>query len=532
MSGEKVTKSCICGVATPDKCVKTESTMAWVLRLLCLSIALVGAFVAARVEAQDDRVRALNAEAIDSYNNLEFDEALSKLQRAVKLGERNDVSAKVRALTFMNLGVVNVGGMGDNAAGREAFIKALALDPESKLDPLTSTPEIQAVFGLAKREAEASGASGGEGAGGSKGKIPHTPFEAQQTRTPIPVFVEVPSKAPVAAMTIFYRGPSMQEFAPVEMRRMETGFGGLIPCEHVQPPSVEYFLEAIDEDGDLLGRSGDEGNAHVVHVLSTLDGVPPSLPGEDPPLQCEDAECPPGMNCRDETEGALEGEYCTVTAECGPGMVCQEELCQWPADDDYDYAPLFVRLGVGLGSAFVSKGMLADGPPPGGADPEVWVPDGTGDCPDDPSAEDYCVGIDKTGLTQTFALRITAGYYLLDRLALAVTWRFQPSAGQGSFSNMLIGARGEYRFTDPAPTGFGFSGFLGTSWGQIQPQPNQLRVEEGPYVRSGLNGVQVGGVISYQIIRNFGLHVTPEVHLLFPAFLFNIDVTAGAVLAF
>lgn len=510
--------------------------MAGISRVLCLLVTLTTVLATQHVQAQDDRVRALNQEAIDSYNNLEFDEALNKLQRAAKLGERNDVSAKVRALTFMNLGVVYVGGRGDNAAGREAFIKAIALDPESSLDPLTSTPEIQAVFGLAKREVGTAPVNNGgsSGSGGAKGKIPHTPFDAQQVRTPLPVFVEVPSAAPVAAITIFYRGPSMQEYVSVDMRRMQDGFGGLIPCEHVEAPSVEYFLEAIDEEGNLLGRSGDETNPHVVHVLSSLAGPLPSLPGEEPPLQCEDAECPPGMDCQDDAEGALEGEYCTVTAECGPGMVCEEELCQWPPEDDYDYAPFFVRAGVGLGAAYVTKGMLADSESPGGTgDQDVWVPaDGTNpDCPER-SGNDYCVGIDAAGFTTTLALRLTAGYYILDRLAVALTWRFQPSAGQGGFSNMLLGLRGEYRFTDPAPTGPGFNAFVGTSLGQIQPQPNQPRTDDGPFVRSGLNGVQVGGVISYQIVRNFGLHLTPEVHLLFPAFLFNIDVTAGAVISF
>ncbi len=498
--------------------------------LAALSCAAVQIAAVQSAAAQDDRIRSLNQEAMDSYNNLEFDEALSALQRAAKLGERNDASVKLRALTFMNMGVVYVGGLGDNGSGREAFIKAIALDPEAKLDPLTSTPEIQAVFGLAKREVQDSGPS--DDASGGRGKIPHTAYEVQQIRTPIPVFVEVPRKAPVAAMTVFYRGPNMEAYVPLDMERRKTGFGALIPCDHVDAPSVEYYLEALDDDGDLLGRSGDEQNPHRVHILMALEGPLPALPGDEPPEQCEAPECPPGMDCNDQSEGALEGEYCTVTAECGPGMVCVEELCQWPSEDDDNSPRFFARMGVGLGAAYVTKGMPADGPPPGGPDPDVWVPDGVGDCAEDPASDDFCVGIDAPGLTTTFALRVTTGYFLLDDLALAVTWRFQPSAGQGGFSNMLLGLRAEYRFTDAVEVGPAFHGFVGTSWGQIQPQPNQPRTDEGPYVRSGLNGVQVGGVVTYHIARNFGLHITPEVHLLFPAFLLNIDVTAGAVLSF
>ncbi len=96
---------------------------------------------------------------------------------------------------------------------------------------------------------------------------------------------------------------------------------------------------------------------------------------------------------------------------------------------------------------------------------------------------------------------------------------------------MLLGLRGQYLLTDPAAEGLNAAVFLGTSHGQIQPKPPQ-NTENEPYIRSGLNGIQLGSVIGYRISKNFGLHATPEIHLLLPTFLFNIDLTVGIEVAF
>ena len=131
---------------------------------------------------------------------------------------------------------------------------------------------------------------------------------------------------------------------------------------------------------------------------------------------------------------------------------------------------------------------------------------------------------------------MTIGYWIIPRFALAATVRFQFDAGEGSLSNLLIGLRAMYQLTIPTGAGFHADVFIGTSVGQIQLRPGQNGTEanpiEEPYMVSGLNGVQLGTNIGYRFARNIGLTLTPELHVLFPQFLFNIDVTASIAVAF
>jgi hypothetical protein len=141
------------------------------------------------------------------------------------------------------------------------------------------------------------------------------------------------------------------------------------------------------------------------------------------------------------------------------------------------------------------------------------------------------VRIKQPGFVPTFALRFTLGYYLTERIAAAVSVRFQPSSGQGDLANLLIGARGQFLVTEPAAQGLNAAIHLGTSVGQIQPQPPQAGAS-GPFVISGLNGIQAGGTIGYRFSNNAGLFVTPELNILLPTFLLDIDLSAGLELAF
>ncbi|MDH5491129.1 MAG: hypothetical protein OEY14_04190, partial [Myxococcales bacterium] len=154
---------------------------------------------------------------------------------------------------------------------------------------------------------------------------------------------------------------------------------------------------------------------------------------------------------------------------------------------------------------------------------------GTGGC--DLSPDQYCVTLAVPGLLPALALRGTFGVWILSRLAVALSARFQFNAGEGTLANLLLGARAQVQLTTPAPTGLNASAFVGTSVGQIQLQPPQDGAEE-PFIISGLNGVQVGGVIGYRLMPNFGFHLSPELHFLFPTFLFAVDLTAGIELAF
>jgi hypothetical protein len=141
------------------------------------------------------------------------------------------------------------------------------------------------------------------------------------------------------------------------------------------------------------------------------------------------------------------------------------------------------------------------------------------------------VRVGTPGFLPSIAIRATVGYYLTDRFALAGSVRFQPVAGVGTLSNLLLQLRGQYLLTEPAATGVHVAPFLGASVGQIQFAPDQQDLLT-PWIRSGLGGVQLGSVVGYRFMRNFGLVATPEMHILFPDFLFVFDVTASIEVGF
>ena len=124
------------------------------------------------------------------------------------------------------------------------------------------------------------------------------------------------------------------------------------------------------------------------------------------------------------------------------------------------------------------------------------------------------------------ALRLNAGYFLLEDFSVAAVMRFQFSSGNGTLAGILIGARAEYIFTEVVPTGFMVSGFAGFTLGQIQAQPPaDGNTDNAPFVKSGLQGMHLGMAFRYRLDPNFGLFAAPEIDIQFPTFLMHVDLT-------
>ena len=107
------------------------------------------------VQAQDPHqvVEQMNRDAMDAYNSLDINKAGSMLDEALRVGYGARVDPQLLARVHVNLGVVYIGGLGDQNSGLQTFTQAVCLDPNVQLDPLTSSPEIQNVFGVALQRA-------------------------------------------------------------------------------------------------------------------------------------------------------------------------------------------------------------------------------------------------------------------------------------------------------------------------------------------------------------------------------------------
>lgn len=524
----------------------------WALTLgaIGLCAAIFASSVGGRLHAQGpaQRVLELNRQAMEDYTNLEIERAQKKLNEALAFAQAQRVAGPALARTQLNLGVVAIGGLGDNGAGLEHFVRALQADPTIQLDPLTSTPDIQTVFNLAKQRASRGGGRA-SGAPSGAGTIPHVAVPEQRAQTPVPVFIEAPDDAPVGTVYLYYRGRGMSEYRRVPMSRMTGGFGLEIPCADVFEPSVDYYIVAFARDGSPMGFAGTQDQPIRVPIVRDLSGPAPALPGRPAPVTCSEAECPPGMaGCG----GAGLGETCNADSECGSGR-CEDNFCV-AAEDEASSTDigLFFEVGAGAGTAMIQRGMPAAEAPGGDAcfddagqfisptDPAFneaecgsFIPSqvGSAEC-DLGEGEDYCVRTDQSGLAPVmFSLRGTLGYYITDRLAVAGTARFQFDTGPGDLANILLGLRVQYKFTTPHTLGFSADAFVGTSVGQIQPKLDQ-QGDFAPHIRSGLNGVQVGSVLGYRLNPYLSITATPEIHVLFPTSLVAADVTLGLALNF
>jgi hypothetical protein len=544
-----------------------------------LLVLLLVLWTAGRTQAQTNpqELADVNRAAMDAYNNLDIEAAKKQLEEAARNAEKAGVKGPALARTYANLGIVYVGGLSDNGAGLDAFVKALREDPKVEPDPLVSTPEIQQVYTLAKRKA--GGASTPPAAGPVEGNLEHLPAPEQLTQTAVPVFVNA-GELKVASMKVFYRSLGMQQPKSVDLEPMGNGWGVLIPCTDVFEPNVEYFIVALDDEGAQVGNAGTPQNPVSVPIVTERSSPSPALPGEVPPSQCQgDAECPPDMpGCHG--NGGL-GDTCRADKDCGEGLVCQDNFCatgeREDAEDEADEsdAPrLFIDATFGIGLAYVSEGMEADAAPPGnvavaacnagywegdpnpaGSNGECLIPDSgmfdkaaaakyTEDrgweCEVVPNPENggitlrnCTVAIQSPGFVPMPVLNVAIGYYITPRFSLSGAARVQIGAGEGVMAGIFASVRGEYLVTKPAAKGFHTGLMLGVGAGRIQAQPPaQTDKAKGPYVTSGLGGVQLGVRLGYRFTRNFGLVVLPIANLMMPAFLFDLDLTGGIQVAF
>lgn len=403
-------------------------------------------------------------------------------------------------------------------------------------------------------------------------------------QTPLPIYVQVDGDP--EHVYLYYKSLGMDTFKQVEMQPVGDGFGYQIGCEDVWQPNVKYYVEAVDDDGEVMGSAGSQQSPVVVPIVSERSAQAPSLPGRPAPQSCAQAEeCPPGVECKGGGGSGGLGDTCVTNADCQSGMSCVDNFCSLEEggvekedDDGDDGIPrFFARVGGTLGLPWVKEGMVADTPPPdesqliaqqdvfpesGGMIPAgnwynttAWIPDAdsrdangnpysdlSDECPADGTVTTanamgsypsrYCARVDSPGFAPHAALRAAVGYWILPRLAAQAIMRFQLGSGQGTLAGILLGARAEYLITAPVETGFMLSALAGYTFGQIQAKPPNDDGGSSPWVISGLSGLHAGTSLRYRFVRNFGVHFTPEVDVLFPEFLFNVDLTIGVETSF
>jgi hypothetical protein len=569
------------GARTPARRrARSDAAVRRAIGLACALAVAAGGRPAAAQNA-DRQVRGMVEQAMEDFQGLEIESAMTRLRVALRSCGNNRCSPRQLARVHMAMGVVAVGGQNNTDAGVEAFVAGLQLDPDVEPDTLYATPEIRAAFTQAQRRA-GTGAGGSRtgtggsgdtgtgrtgspprGTGGGDGALRHTPWPEQLENTPLPVFVEPENGLTATRYTVHYRGLGMSNFASAGMERMANGYGAEIPCGQVIQPNVEYYVTASDGDGNVVASVATPQSPVRVHIVSSRTQPPPSLPGRMPAEQCRE-DCPPGMSGPQCGHGGSQrgsrqlGDPCESNNQCGTGLHCAGGACAsgeapstTPSGPDRQYRFAF-NLGVGGGFAFVSGTPCPQGSDnpmnPGtpltcrgvsAMEPSYIQPYAEfGDFSDDmmlnptcgPSTESnntFACVTNVSGFAPAFYLYANVFVRLVERLGVGVSVRFQPDGASVPRSN----GAAALPVLDPDGTPFGQS--VARAAHSRYTLANFLfaarvyyAVTSGGWVRNGLViapfvGGGVGQIQAHPGIAN-GSGITPHI----PSGLGNIN--AGA----
>jgi hypothetical protein len=525
-------------------------------------------------------VLQLNQQAMLMYGNLQFPEALQLLAQAEATCRQYGISGPVLARTYLNMGIVEVGGNQNNAAGLEYFKRAVCADQAVMLDPLNSTPEVETLFSLARSQARAPGACQTAQPQPQPQPQPvypqpqpqpqpvypqpqpqpqpqmqlirHTPVTQQARMTPIPIYLDVNPAVSVGQVLLFYRTMGERIFQQVPMQKHLSGWAATIGCDVLQtfdPAGIEYYVAVLDPANRLLGTEASEAQPHLITMVGMLTVPPPTLPNEAPPTACQE-ECPPwNPNCNEACKKF--GDLCDSDTECCAGMKCVGEMCTEAGGKapKGDIDPV-VRIPVSFGINF---GLVAGGD----AEPYNQISEGN-----------LTIGTGFTFGKLQFA--VNPMFYLpVEGLELGLKFRGGLPLEMNYPDDVpplapSIYLSGSYRIAGEGFDGFQLHVLLSAGWANYfhkvpyqdcrpvevgsgddvevvcDPEDtksngdwNGKNPEEKAYFRkAGPVGVELGLDGYYWVVDNFGINFGLIAGILFPTFALNFDLNVGLALRF
>jgi hypothetical protein len=318
-----------------DPDVQCDSLAAIVRRRLSWLVVLLVTFVATPALADpgtEKAAQALQKKAIEEDNlNVNYAAAIKKLESATKKCGPDKCNPQLRASLFRDLGAMQIlNGAAD--AGKGNFAQAISLDAAIELDPAYKTPDLEAAWADVKKNGAAAGGAPAApvkaGPQPTEGDFTTTPPPEAQLRTPLPVYVEYGGSEDLTRVAIKYKGAGMSDWKSLDLPKLDQGFGALIPCKDVTQGLMLYFVQGFNDKNDPVATSGSKKQPFSVPVNAQLIGPAPSLPGQDPPAQCEDVvtgtECPPDFPGCAKKKAA--DEECAKDDECDSNS-CSDGKC-------------------------------------------------------------------------------------------------------------------------------------------------------------------------------------------------------------
>lgn len=281
-----------------------------------LAVGVSGTLAPANLQAQDPdalaKVRDLNKKAVDSYENLDLEEARNSLMSALQMCATEGLNRhSLKATTHLNLGVVLVGGFKQREGGVKQFRRALEIDPNAKVPKRLTNPEIQSAFDAAVKEI-ASGAPPVANDGPSPPATPapaatppaatppaapaapvsaaaigHTPVTDAKPGEDVVIKARIQQGLRLDRVVLAYRPEGASDFLARDMEVDGPDYAARIPEAAARGGSVAYYIEARGRGGQSLARNGSPDEPHVVTLVGG-DGEPVGqvdsgdVPGEEP----------------------------------------------------------------------------------------------------------------------------------------------------------------------------------------------------------------------------------------------------------
>lgn len=287
--------------------------------------AATGAASTAVAAPKDAQAQKAYRQALeDEYLMTNFDDAEKRLRAALDTCGSSGCAPSVKAKLYLGLGIVLAGGKGQPDAAREAFAKALELDPAATPDPDFASSDVKKAFDEAKAAAKKAG-SGASSTGPApvSGDRPLEllPVPEQRVNVPVPVYL-TPSEAAgkkITRVVMFYRGVSGGAVKELELDKSGRSYRGNVPCKAAaKKGQLELWFEGRDGRNKVVARLGGPNEPEIVQIVDELSGKPPSWPGFAPPDPCEGG----GVD-----EAGSSRMQCVDTGDCPDGEVCSSFQC-------------------------------------------------------------------------------------------------------------------------------------------------------------------------------------------------------------
>lgn len=303
------------------------------------------AFADARTEAA---AKAATKKAQTDYKAMNYGTAATRLQKALTACGTKKCSAATRASLLADLGVMQF-KKGNKDDANKSWSDASKAQPGVALNAAYASGDVQAAFDAATG-AGGGGAGGGAGGGGGggggqpSGDFAHTPPAEQAVDTPVPIYVEGGADS-VVRVVVKYKGAGQSSWKRIDLKKLDSGWGGLIPCADVTQGTLRYYVQGFDESKEPVAGNGDARHPYTVPVKPSISGEAPHLPGKSAPESCEkSSDCPPDFpGCSKSGESAGENGEENGEGEAGEG----EE-----AEGGKKKGGPYKRFWVGIGAEF------------------------------------------------------------------------------------------------------------------------------------------------------------------------------------